>query len=286
MVRILPASGCAVLNGDDPNVRWMAGQAQARVMTFGFNEGNDVRATDLELDWPNGSRFKVRTPVDTRPVQVRMIGRPMIYPVLAAVAVAVSEGLMLDQPLRALGALPPTPGRLQAILMPNGAILLRDDFKSAEETIEEALSVLAQIPAKRRIVVLGDVSEPVGKVRDVYRRVGERVASIASYAVFLGRDNVRSYRAGARQGGLSSEVMVEVGQSVISASKVLHSCLGPGDVVLIKGRSTQRLERIALALAGRQVRCALDACAVLRSSVDCGRCPMLERGWEGLRVVV
>ena len=58
MVRVLPPSGIAVLNGDDPNVLWMRGETGARVVTFGFGEGNDVRASDVSLaDWPNGTRF-------------------------------------------------------------------------------------------------------------------------------------------------------------------------------------------------------------------------------------
>ena len=58
--------------------------------------------------------------------------------------------------------------------------------------------------------------------------------------------------------------------------------LGPGDVVLVKGRDTQRLSRISLALAGRTVRCDIPRC---HAPVDCEECPMLERGWNGARVV-
>ncbi len=286
MVRILSPSSCAVLNGDDPNVRWMAGQTQAQVVTFGFNEDNDVRASRVELDWPNGSRFRLHTRVGTRAVRVRMIGRPMIYPVLAAAAVALAEGLALERSLCALGSLAPTPGRLQPVLLSNGAMLLRDDFKSPEETIDEALHVLARIPAKRRIVVLGDISEPTGSVRVPYRRIGERVGRVANHAIFLAGDNGTSYSAGAKRGGLPPDAVINVHGGVRKAVEALQPDLGPGDVVLIKGRDTQRLERIALALMGRKVRCDLQRCAVLRATVDCGGCPMLERGWEGLRVIV
>ena len=48
---------------------------------------------------------------------------------------------------------------MQPVALPNGACLLRDENKSALETIDAALDVLAQIPA-RRIVVLGEISEP------------------------------------------------------------------------------------------------------------------------------
>ena len=53
--------------------------------------------------------------------------------------------------------------------------------------------------------------------------------------------------------------------------------LAPGDVVLVKGRDTERLDRVALALQGRQVRCAIEFCDL--RGVRCETCPKLETGW-------
>lgn len=36
MVRALPSQGVAVLNADDENVLWMAGETSARVVTYGL----------------------------------------------------------------------------------------------------------------------------------------------------------------------------------------------------------------------------------------------------------
>ena len=47
MVLSLPAEGVVILNGDDPHVRWMATQTQARVMMFGLNPNSDIRASDV-----------------------------------------------------------------------------------------------------------------------------------------------------------------------------------------------------------------------------------------------
>lgn len=60
----------------------------------------------------------------------------------------------------------------------------------------------------------------------------------------------------------------------------LRELLWSGDVVLIKARDTQRSDRIALALAGRRVRCNLDFCRPMPT--HCGDCGMLEPGWDGL----
>ncbi len=275
MVRALRGSGLAVLNGDDPNVRWMATQTSARVVLFGFDERNDVRARDLELVWPLGNRFTVEAGGDRRSISTRLVGWPMVYPVLAAVAVGLAQGLALEAILERLERLPPSPGRLELVPLDNGAFVLRDDFKSTLESIDAALDVLAVIPAARRLVVLGAISEPPGSQGPIYRRLGARVAEIADRAVFVG-DMFQRYAAGARRAGFPSEAMVNARYDVLGAAEILRQELRPGDVLLVKGRDTQRLDRIALALMGRNVRCAIPFCGL--RDARCDSCVLLERG--------
>jgi UDP-N-acetylmuramoyl-tripeptide--D-alanyl-D-alanine ligase len=280
MVRALSESGVAVLNGDDPNVRWMAGQTQARLRTFGFGRHNHVRATGVELDWPHGTRFTLHADGRARQVRSRLIGRHMIYPLLASVAVALNEGVDLDDAVRRIEEVTPTPGRMEPVRLANGAWILRDDHKSGLETIDLALDVFAQIPAQRRIVVLGDVSEPPGSQGPIYRRLGHRVAQTAERAVFVG-GSFRHYRPGAKSGGLTRPALTDAA-TVETATEVLAAELRAGDVVLIKGRDTQRLDRISLALSGRHVGCRAKHCT---AHPRCAKCPMLERGWGDTRVV-
>lgn len=279
---LLP-QGVAVLNGDDPNVRWMATQTQNRIITFGFGEMNDVRATDITLDWPKGTRFTLHAYGESREIIIRLVGRHMVYPILAAVATALAEGFSLDQVLPPLQELSPTPGRLEPIQLANGALILRDDFKSALETVHAALDLFSQIPAKRRMVVLGEVSEPPGSQGPIYREIGERIASIASRAIFIG-GNFQRYAAGVRRGGLHSPLLMDAGRSALKAVELLPEDLRSGDVLLIKGRDTQRLGRITLSLTGRKVRCDIDFCDT--RAVRCETCPNLERGYEEQRMIV
>jgi UDP-N-acetylmuramoyl-tripeptide--D-alanyl-D-alanine ligase len=283
MVRALPESGLAVLNGDDPNVRWMAGLTAANVITFGFGEANDVRATDAKLAWPEGTRFRLHIGGEARTVQTSLLGIPMVYPVLAAIAVASAEGLPLERTLAAIESLPPTPGRLEAQQLPSGAMLLRDDYKAALETIHAALDLFSEIPARRRGVVMGEVFEPPGSQGPIYREIGRRIAAMADYAIFVG-GSFQPYAAGAKRAGLPRSSLFNARRSVLKAVEYLRNELRPGDVVLVKGRNTQRLERIALVLAGREVRCEINCCNT--RVVTCAECPMVERGWNGLRVVI
>ncbi len=278
---LLPG-GVAVLNGDDPNVRWMATQTKNRVITFGLGEANDIRASHLTVNWPEGTQFKLDASGKTYDMTTRLLGRTMVYPILAAIAVALSKGGSLDKVLPLLQALSPTPGRLEPIRLPNGALILRDDFKSSLETIHAALDLFSEIPAERRIVVLGEVSEPPGSQGPIYRDIGERIAPIASRAIFIG-GNFQRYAAGVRRGGLPSSSIMDAQRSVLKAIEFLREDLHPGDVVLIKGRDTQRLDRITLALMGRKVSCDIDFCDA--RAVRCGTCPNLEQKAKGKDIV-
>jgi UDP-N-acetylmuramyl pentapeptide synthase len=272
MVEALPRSGLAVLNGDDPNVLWMAGRTKARVVTYGFGAACDVRADAVRLDWPRGTRFRLHLAGRTRQVRVRLIGRHMVYPVLAASAVAWAEGVDLDAALARLEGLAPTAGRMEPVPLPSGAVVLRDDLKNPLETAEAALDVLAEVPARRRIVVLGMVAEPPEPLGPMYRRLGARLGKAAAQVIFCGpRRCLGPLRTGAVGAGLDRGQVVHAGWSVREALRALPADLGPGDVVFIKGPREARLERVAAALAGHDVGCNRGRCSV--RMVPCTACP-------------
>jgi UDP-N-acetylmuramyl pentapeptide synthase len=283
MLQVLPASGAAVLNGDDPNVMWMKEKTRARVVTFGFGAACDVRADQVRLDWPRGTYFRLTAFGEKRDVAVRLLGRHMIYPILAAVAVSHVEGYALDPVLARLRELAPTPGRMDPVLLPNGVTVLRDDFKSTLETVHTALDVLAEVPAPRRVVLLGSVSEPPGPQRPIYQALGERVAKIASHLVLF-HNEFEPYWSGARRGGMPRTAVTSAGRTARDAAEALSQVLHPGDVLLIKGRGPEKLDRVRLILQGRRVGCDIRYCS-LRTQA-CEQCPMLERGWEGHRVIM
>jgi UDP-N-acetylmuramoyl-tripeptide--D-alanyl-D-alanine ligase len=262
---------------------WMKGQTRARVITFGFGAGCDVRAEDARLDWPHGMRFRLSAFGQLREARVRLVGRHMIYPALAAIAVSGVEGLPLDESLLRLETLPPTPGRMDPVSLPNGATLLRDDYKSAQETIDRALDVLGEIPARRRMMLLGNVSEPQGPEESVQQALGGRVAAIASHMIIVG-DGLQHYGSGARRAGMRSDAVIDGGGTPQQTAEVLARLLQPGDVVLVKGRRNQRLDRVRMIVQGRRVKCDIPFCDI--RTIDCEDCPMLETGWDKHRVIM
>ena len=180
-------------------------------------------------------------------VRTSLLGRHQVYSVLAAVATALAEGFDLDKTLARLAALTPMSGRLELVPLPSGALCCATISRARPETIEAALELLAQVPAMRRIVVLGEVDELPGSQGPVYRHLGELVGATATSVVFVcGRKQFQSYSVGARRAGLAKESIVRAETDPLVVAELLPSDLGPGDVVLVKGRATERLGRVAL----------------------------------------
>ncbi len=278
MLRVLPANGIAILNADDENVRWMATQTKARVVYIGQAADAEVRASEVEMDWPHGMRFVAHVGGDSYSVATQLMGEHMVFPALAAIAVAHVEGVPIPRAIKALEKLTPTPGRMQIMPTTNGAYVLRDDFKSTQDPVEAALKTFAQVPGKRHFVVLGEMTEELGQF--VYRDLGQVVGGFADRAVFVGsKKNFRTFRAGTKLSGMSPEVVSQV-RTAHEATELLRGELEAGDVALINGRWQQALGRVGLALAGRDVKCRADPCPFKR--MLCDMCPFLEQEFHGL----
>ena len=278
MVRALTPKGIAILNADDPNVRWMASQTRARVVLIGEAQDAHIRASDIDIDWPHGMRFTVHIDGLSRIVGINLLGRHMILPALAAIATAYVERLPVDAAIATLATVEPAPGRMQTMPLPSGAFVIRDDYKASTESVSTALSTLAQVPARRRIVVLGALTEPRGV--DDYRSIGRAVGEIADRAIFVGSGkDMRGYRSAAAGAGLAPNRITRV-RDAHEAVELLKDELGPNDVVFTKGRWQQALARVGLSLSGVDVQCRADPCPFKR--MLCDVCPHLEEPFFGV----
>lgn len=273
MAAAVPPSGHVVLNGDDPNVMWMKKVTRAPVITYGFGEGVDVRATDMKSDGFAGIRFRAHVGGSVYDTRTRFLGRHMIRSCLAALAAAYAEGLDVQQAIARQEKLGPTHNRLQPIRLSTGAWLVSDAFKGPLETIETALDTVSRLPARRRIVVIGDVEEPPGSQGPIYKALGKRLAEVADSVVFIGgKTNFGRLKAGMIPEGLPRESIHNLRNLPHAIADLLAGELGRDDLILLKGRSTQHLERVALILSGKDVACSAQMCFRRH---DCATCPLL-----------
>jgi UDP-N-acetylmuramoyl-tripeptide--D-alanyl-D-alanine ligase len=273
MAHALTKDGMAILNGDDEHVRWMASQTQGRVVTFGINPGNDVRATKIEFNEDDSTNLEIQAGGAMFHFRSPLAGEHMIYPVLAAVTVAHLEGVEMEGALSRLGRMTPAPSRMEWLTLPNGIRVLDDSCKSTQESIESAFDTFSKIRATRKIVVIGRIEHVVGKESDRYRELGTRLAQFADFILCTGGGPIKSLRAAAVDAGMEFSRIKVLDSRIDGGYEWLQTILQPGDLVLIKGSLNQKFRRIVLQLMGKPVACRVKYCGVKVPA--CDNCPLL-----------
>ena len=277
IIRALPPAGWAVLNGDDPHIRWMASQTRVRVIFYGFGEDCDVRLLDFQFDWPHGMTGRVAYRDQIWNVRTRMFGRHFWYSLLAGLAAAVCWDADIPVAIERLADLLPTPNRLECIDLENDCRIMDDTCKGGFDSWLTACATLEQVDAGRKIVVCGDIEDPPGSRAETYRHFGEAISQAADAAVFFGSgsDLLKARNAAHRAGMARENLVVLKSSDWEKLAETVRGMMQPGDVILVKGRSAYRLQRVVLALQNRTVTCPLKICNIKVHT--CDECPMLER---------
>jgi UDP-N-acetylmuramoyl-tripeptide--D-alanyl-D-alanine ligase len=233
----------AFLNADDAYVsqfgRDFPGRAIYYATTSAAAAVADVHAEDIEELGPAGSKFRVVT-VDGESALVRLalLGRHNIANALAAIAVGVHAGIPLARCAEAIASLKPEDKRGELIEW-HGATLINDCYNSNPEALESMIGTLAAVPAKRRILVAGEMLELGRRAAQLHRDCG-RAASAAGIDVVVGvRGLAQEIVAGAEVAG-GHAIFVETPQA---AGEWLKQNLMQGDAVLLKASRGVRLEQ-------------------------------------------
>ena len=258
LVAALPADGTAILNHDDYAVYDMGEKTKVHVTTFGIEERADLRITNYELriakdaelgDTPEGIAFKIE--YDGKVVPIRLngaLGIAQAYSASAAAAVGIILGLNLVEISEALREYTPPPGRLRLIKGIKNSFILDDTYNASPESTRVALETLKNIPAKRKIAVLGDMLE-IGKYTEqAHRTVWDWTAefvdllfTVGPRAKFIADEaQTRGIEKDARR--LEPNQVFKYDDS-LSAGRALDPLIQPGDLILVKGSQAMRMEK-------------------------------------------
>ncbi len=266
LIHALRPGGLAVLYADDPRLAALAPPAGCAVRRFDTVAAADVRGEPIPTRWPERFSLRVSCAGETQLVQTQLVGEHWMPAVLAALTVATHAGVPLGEAAAALRGMPPLPGRMQPVRVPSGAIVLRDDYSGSVDTLEPALRVIAGAVGTRRIVLVTDFSD-FGKSRlHRLRHLAPIVARSADVAVFTGE---RAAYLGRRavEAGMAPERVYHFG-TLEEAARFLRSELGPGDLLLLKGRTTDHATRVFHALLG-PIQCWKPKCRIRTSCDQC-----------------
>ncbi len=222
------ADGYVVLNAEDEYTDSISSRTRGAVITTGIGRG-DLEASDLRHD-ADGTTFIIHAGHETAEARLNVAGAHMIQNALFAVAAGRLLGVPLADCAAALAGVALTKGRLEARTV-RGIRFLDDSYNANPDSVRAALRTLAALPcAGRRIALLGRMGELGAQSEAGHRQVGEDAErERIDIVVAVDAPGIGA----AHQAAGNAE-----------AAELLRDLAQPGDVVLVKGSRSARMEQI------------------------------------------
>lgn len=244
LVESLPSDGTAILNYDDPLVRSMAGQTQAKVFYYGLDPEAHLWADNIESLGLDGIRFRLHYQNEVLHLRVPIIGQHSVHTVLRATAVGLVEGVSWQDIITGL-QMGRSQLRLVAVHTPSGALLLDDSYNSSPESALAALNLLQEMDGKK-IAVFGDMLELGPYEKLGHEKVGLRVAQVCQEFVAVG-ERTKIMIEAAINAGMKAD-SIHWFETVPQVIEYLLPYLQKGDTVLVKGSLGMGMSRIVTSL--------------------------------------
>ncbi len=246
LVKALPPApeGVAILNYDDPRVREMAVQTNARVFFYGLDNRADLWADNVEGLGLEGIRFRLHYHNEVLYLRVPLIGRHSVHTALRAAAVGLVDDLTWQEIITGLRS-ERAQLRLISVHTKSGALILDDTYNASPESTLAALNLLDELEG-RKVAVLGDMLELGQYEKHGHEMVGVRAAEVVDELVTVG-ERAGIIAAAARQSGLSNDAITELVDSK-KAVTFLKKHLSSKDIVLVKGSRGMQMDKIVSAL--------------------------------------
>jgi UDP-N-acetylmuramyl pentapeptide synthase len=171
-----------------------------------------------------------------------------MYAALAALAVGKVLNIPFEKSAAALRTHDSPPGRMNVLRGIHDSVIIDDPYNSSPVAAVEALETLRLISSDRKIAVLGDMMELGTYSRVEHEKLGKKATTIAT-DIFIVGTRAKGIAAAALRAGFPAAHMFECADSLEAGEKLRHY-IQPGDIVLLKGSQSVRMERaVALILA-------------------------------------
>lgn len=262
LVKALKPNGTLILNADDEDVLRLKEKAPkgTKITTFGIFSGADIEASDIRISYdagkrPEGIQCKIKYGDTLIPLKLKgTTGFHHVSTMLAALLVGVHEKLNMITMIEALLHYTVPRGRLKILSGIHNSLILDDTYNASPVAVRSALDSLEKIEMSvnengmqgRKIVALGDMLElGIHSVLE-HRKVGERVAEVADIFVAVGLRMEVSWES-SRASGMDPEKTKHF-NTASEARDFLKSIVEEGDIILVKGSQSMRMERVVEAL--------------------------------------
>ena len=238
LLEALPATGFAILPGDDPLTRGMADRANCPVLFVGESENNHVRATNVRV-----TNQRLIFEVDHVEYEVPVTGRHFLRAALTALAIAREIGLSPTQIASGFANFQAVPGRCQVHQIGSWTVI-DDTYNANPASMRAACETLRDWQgANKRLLITGDMLELGTHAVQAHMELGRAAAEARVDGLLVFGEQADHVVRGALASGLRPSRLAQCDHLEILLT-VLDCVLEPGDVLLVKGSRGMRMERV------------------------------------------
>jgi UDP-N-acetylmuramoyl-tripeptide--D-alanyl-D-alanine ligase len=243
------AGSVAVLNADDPRVAGMAAAAPGRVIFYGVEKPAEYTAEEIEDRGAQGSAFTLVHRGKRTRIEMSLPGRHVVANALGAIAAASVWNIGIADAQKVFPNLRTPTMRGELIRFTDGFALINDSYNSSPAALHAMIGLLAATPGfQRRILAAGEMRELGPSSAALHREGGVFAAKTGKvdYLIAVQGDAAQIVE-GAVAKGLPRE-KTKFFQTPAEAANFLVGFVQPGDLLLVKGSRSVKMERIVEAL--------------------------------------
>lgn len=238
LLEALPATGFAILPGDDPLTRGMADRSSCPVLFVGESEHNHVRASNVRV-----ANQRLTFEVDHVEYEVPVTGRHFLRAALTALAIAREIGLSPTQIASGFANFQSVQGRCQVHQIGSWTVI-DDTYNANPASMHAACETLRDWQgANKRLLITGDMLELGTHAVQAHMELGQAAAETRVDGLLVFGEQAEHVIRGALAGGLRPSRLAQCDHFEILLT-VLDCVLEPGDVLLVKGSRGMRMERV------------------------------------------
>ena len=269
LLEALPAAGFAALNYDDATAAKMRDRTRARILTYGFGEGADIRIVNFEtrseLDAPLGISFKLEYGGSYVPVRLDgVFGKAHAYAAAAGACVGLVFGVNLVKIAEGLNLFyKPMRGRMMLFPGIKESWIIDDSYNSSPQAVKEAVKTLTQIgKGRQKIAVLGEMKDLGDFAKDAHRQVGLQIAKTPINCLVTVGAPAKEIGTAAQKAQFKGKIIAT--STTDQAIQKIREVANKRTTVLVKGSRHAHLERIVNGLLGKSTEITCYHCGLLK----------------------
>ena len=234
----------AVVCGDDANIREIMPRIGRPLLTYGFNEDNDIRAIDVKQDGMQSHFTVLRKDREPLNLTINMPGAHNILNALAAIGIATDEGVSDAAIARALEGFSGVGRRFQVqgqYALEHGDVKLVDDYGHHPKEVEATIKAARASHPDRRLVMMFQPHR-FSRTRDCFDDFVDVLSQVdqllllevysAGEKPIVGADS-RALARSIRLRGEVEPILIDPVEG--NLQNVMKKVLQPGDLLLTQG---------------------------------------------------